>query len=67
MIEIFVNGECKQVDAAATVAASLQQWSYACERIAVAINSEFLPRAEYQSRRFSAGDKVDIVAPVAGG
>lgn len=67
MIDIFVNGESKQVDAALTVAAALTQWNYECGRVAVAINSEFVARADYDRQRFAAGDRVDVVAPVAGG
>lgn len=67
MIEVSVNGERRQVDAAMTLADALVQWNYECARVAVAINSEFVPRADYMARKLAAGDCVDVVAPVAGG
>ncbi len=67
MIDIFVNGECRQVDKALSVAAALEQWGFERARVAVAINSEFVSRADYGDRHFAADDCVDIVAPVAGG
>ncbi len=67
MIEISVNGERREVDETSTLAEALTQWNYECARVAVAINSEFVSRADYPSRKFAAGDCVDIVAPVAGG
>jgi sulfur carrier protein len=67
MIEISVNGEHKRIDAALTLALALTQWNYECARVAVAINSEFVPRADYAVRTLAAGDCVDVVAPVAGG
>ncbi|MFS8855413.1 sulfur carrier protein ThiS [Synechococcus sp. H55.7] len=34
---------------------------------AVAVNLEFVPRAQYERTRLQEGDQVEIVAPVAGG
>ncbi|MDB6061451.1 MAG: thiamine biosynthesis protein ThiS [Verrucomicrobiaceae bacterium] len=67
MIEISVNGKSQQVDATLTLASALTAWGYRCEKVAVAINSEFVSRVDYQVLFFSAGDLVDIVVPVAGG
>jgi sulfur carrier protein len=67
MIEISVNGERKKIAAAMTLADALAEWNYECARVAVAINSEFVPRADYAARKLAAGDCVDVVAPVAGG
>ena len=67
MIEISVNSERRQVEAAVTLADALTQWGYECARVAVAINSEFVPRASYGERQLVSGDCVDVVAPVAGG
>lgn len=67
MIDISVNGERRQVDATLNVATALAQWGFERARVAVAINSEFVSRADYDDRHFAADDCVDIVAPVAGG
>lgn len=67
MIEISVNGERRQVEAGVTLVDALTQWNYECVRVAVAINSEFVARADYVSRKLVANDRIDVVAPVAGG
>lgn len=67
MIEIILNGERKVVDSQASVTAVLTSNGYDCGRVAVAINSTFVARADYDSQKFSVGDKVDVVAPMAGG
>lgn len=67
MIDIVVNGERKQIDPTLSIAAALASWNYDDDRVAVAINSEFVPRADYGIRHFAGGDRIDVVAPVAGG
>ena len=67
MIEIVLNGERREVDESASVATVLLSAGFDCGRVAVAINSEFLARNDYDMQRFSAGDWVDVVAPMAGG
>jgi sulfur carrier protein len=34
---------------------------------AVALNGDFVPRAEHGSRSLASGDRIDVVRPVAGG
>ncbi|CAG7603372.1 sulfur carrier protein ThiS [Candidatus Vallotia tarda] len=34
---------------------------------AIAINGEFVPRAQYSARALKQGDRIDIIKPVAGG
>ncbi len=67
MIDILLNGERKILDSASSVAAVLTANGFDCGRVAVAINSEFVARADYDRKQFSAGDRVDVVAPMAGG
>jgi sulfur carrier protein len=67
MIEITLNGERKTIDAAKSVTAVLLDTGFDCGRVAVAINSEFLARADYDTHHFRANDRVDVVAPMAGG
>ncbi|AZZ89767.1 sulfur carrier protein ThiS [Hahella sp. KA22] len=65
-IEITLNGEPARVrDEALTEV--LQACGYAGVGFAVAINGEFVPRSAYAQTKVSAGDLVDVVAPVAGG
>lgn len=67
MFQITVNGERRAIDESQSVAAVLDQLGYDCTRVAVAINSEFVARADYTQQKFAAGDRVDVVAPMAGG
>ena len=67
MIEITVNGETKQMAEPTALADALRSWGYACERIAVAINGEFVARDDYARRQLRPRDTLDVVAPVQGG
>lgn len=67
MIDILLNGEHKTVDTSASVATVLEENGFDCGRVAVAINSLFVARVDYDVQIFKAGDKVDVVAPMAGG
>lgn len=67
MIEIILNGEHKTIDPQASVTAVLAGNGYDCGRVAVAINSTFVARADYDKQKFVVGDRVDVVAPMAGG
>jgi sulfur carrier protein len=67
MIEIHVNGEVCNIDAQNRLSDALQSWGYTCERVAVAIDGEFVARADYANTILRAGNVLDIVAPVQGG
>jgi sulfur carrier protein len=67
MIEITVNGERRAVAESASVTQMLVAAGFDCGRVAVAINSVFVARMDYDRQTFEAGDKVDVVAPMAGG
>ena len=34
---------------------------------AVAVNTEFVPKGQYDSRQLHAGDKLEVISPVTGG
>ncbi|MBL4826317.1 MAG: sulfur carrier protein ThiS [Spongiibacteraceae bacterium] len=67
MITISVNNEQKQLDTPCSLSFALVQWDYRSEKIAVAINGEFVPRGSYADCVLSANDCIDIVAPIQGG
>ncbi len=67
MIEVFINGECKSVDERKALAIVLGENGFNCARVAVAVNSEFVARGDYEHYFLKTGDKLDVVAPVAGG
>ena len=66
-LEISLNG--KRIE---TTAANLQDMllaqGYALQTaFACAINSSFVPRQQWQDRALQAGDRVDVITPIAGG
>lgn len=67
MIEVFINGELKAIDEQKALAIVLSENGFNCSRVAVAVNSEFVARSDYQNYFLSPSDKLDVVAPVAGG
>lgn len=67
MIETTVNGETRTLAESTTLADALTQWGYVCERVAVAVNGEFVARGDYAQHLLRERDNVDVVAPVQGG
>lgn len=35
--------------------------------LAVAVNEEFVPKTDYQTRQLREGDRIELVAPMVGG
>ncbi|WP_346840183.1 sulfur carrier protein ThiS [Microbulbifer sp. SAOS-129_SWC] len=66
-MQITVNGETHSLSAADSLANLLQQLGYGGEAFAVAVNGDFVARAEYAQTPIGDGDRVDVVAPVVGG
>ncbi|WP_373081834.1 sulfur carrier protein ThiS [Zhongshania sp.] len=67
MIFISLNNERRECDAALVLAELLPEWGFECEKIAVAVNGDFVPRSQYGELRLNTGDQVDVLAPVQGG
>lgn len=67
MIVVSLNNERVELPANTPLNEALQQWQYADQPVAVAINSEFIPRAQYPQVVLQNSDQVDVVRPVGGG
>jgi len=67
MINISLNNEPKHITENTLLSDALIQWGFGEIKIAVAINSEFVPRSTYTDRQLQDGDQIDIVKPVGGG
>ena len=64
---ILVNGEARRF-VAGSVAELLRRLGCAeTTALAVAVNGEVVPRADWERRRLAAGDAVEIVGAVQGG
>ncbi len=66
IMDIQINQQSLSLPSGATVADALAAFG-ACPPFAVAVNSIFVARARYASHALAAGDKLDVVQPVAGG
>jgi len=64
---ITVNGKPKKLDAPTTVAALLESLKLDAARVALELNREILPRAEFADRILANGDTLEIVQFVGGG
>lgn len=67
MIVVSLNNERVELPADTPLNEALQQWQYADQPVAVAINSEFIPRGRYPQVVLQNNDQVDVVRPVGGG
>lgn len=66
-LDISVNGDTRQVEPGCTVAGLLEQLELAGKRVAVARNTEVVPRSAYARACLSAGDEIEILEAVGGG
>ena len=65
-MHITINQQPVDLPEAATVADAVAQWQPR-PPFAVALNTRFVPKSSYTQQALSAGDKLEIIAPVTGG
>ncbi|CAG9215228.1 MULTISPECIES: sulfur carrier protein ThiS [Paraburkholderia] len=65
-MDIQINQKPLTLPEGATVADALVAFG-ARPPFAVAVNGDFVARAQHGARALSAGDRLDVVSPVAGG
>lgn len=67
-IVVSFNGEQFAVHQGMMLADFLQARGYMPEqRMACAINTQFVPKGQYVTTALKDGDRIDVVAPVQGG
>jgi sulfur carrier protein len=66
-LEISLNGERIQTQAATLQALLLARGFELQKPIACAINNAFVPRPQWPERALQNGDRIDVVAPITGG
>ena len=66
-IAIELNGEARDMDDGACVQDLIDTLSLTHQALAIAVNREVVPRAQWREVRFVAGDRVDIVKAIGGG
>ena len=66
-MHIVLNGDSVETAAGSTVETLLQQLGISRERVAVELNADIVPKANYEKQLLSDGDKIEIVHFVGGG
>jgi sulfur carrier protein len=66
-VEVFVNGEARELPDGITVLQLLEKMSLTGKRLAVEVNLEIVPRSAHVSRELQSGDRVEIVHAIGGG
>lgn len=66
-MEIYVNGEAREVPEGYTAMALLEALGAAGRRVAMEVNREILPRSEYERHVFGPGDRIEVVQAIGGG
>lgn len=64
---IILNGEPFETADNATVSTLLQQLDIKLERVAVELNTDIVPKSDYEKQRLHPDDKIEIVHFVGGG
>lgn len=64
---VHVNGQPKELEASATVAALVEVLGLGQKRVAVEVNKELVVKKEWAARTLSEGDRVEVVSFVGGG
>jgi sulfur carrier protein len=65
-MKILVNGAWHELGAA-QLAAALEELGYAGRTVSTAVNGEFVAVAARAQTPLSAGDRVEVLAPMQGG
>lgn len=66
-MEIYVNGESRQLPEGMTVRQLLEEMALTDKRLAVEVNLEIVPRSSHVGHILQAGDRVEIVHAIGGG
>ncbi len=66
-MEFQLNGKRTQVPERLSVRALLERFELQQRRVAVAINTEVVPRSRFESQVIHDGDQVEVIQAVGGG
>ena len=65
-MQIIVNADPRDIRAT-TLAAALKELGFTSPAIATALNGQFISRAKRDDTRLTAGDRLEVLAPMQGG
>lgn len=66
-MEIYVNGEVRQVADRLSIAQLVEALGLTGQRIAVEVNLEIVPRSTHAEHLLQTGDRIEIVRAIGGG
>lgn len=66
-VNISLNGDTVAISESQFLSEVLQQQGYQTQKIAVAINGEFVSRSLYVETLLNDGDAIDVIQAVGGG
>lgn len=66
-MNIYLNGEAREVPENCTAAQLVEELGLAGKRIAMEVNREIVPRSSYPDQTLQQDDKVEIVHAIGGG
>ncbi len=66
-MKIMLNGDFVETAEGSTVELLLLQLDISRERVAVELNADIIPKADYEKQLLCDGDKIEIVHFVGGG
>ena len=66
-VNFELNGERREVETQLTVHSLLHQFDLLERRVAVAINTEVVPKSRFDTAVIREGDRVEVIQAVGGG
>ncbi len=67
MLTLSLNGDKMNLQQPDSLSQLLEKQGYQAQKIAVAINGEFVPRSLYEQTSVNDGDQIDVIQAVGGG
>ena len=67
MITIYINSNPVALPETVTLKEALNEHGYTKGHFAIAVNRQFIPRAQYVTTQLNEGDQIDVVTPMQGG
>ena len=66
-MKLTINGKEKEIHSSQTVTELVEELAISAPNIAVALNSQVIPKSQYPQTPVKEGDKIEIVHAVGGG
>jgi len=66
-VEFALNGEVQRADGPLTVGELLERFALRERRVAVALNTNVVPRSRFDQVKICEGDRVEVIHAVGGG